>query len=146
MKREKIALKKFQKLVNDAYARGETGLIIWKSSAERDKWGSEEKICVKNAFEVHGFDKEGIAYGTYRNMELSRAIRNAFSCNYQFKLPTDDGKSIAAMVFEINKLLSNNGYFMFACRGMLYKHLNGPIVSIPTYQVIEENSSTIVNY
>lgn len=138
MMTEEVALEKFRQLVRDAKERGETGLLIWKSPEERSQWGkTEEEMYVKNAFEVYGYNQDGEAYGTYRNMELVRAIRNAFECDYQFKLTTVDGKAIAAMTFQIDKLLSIEGHLMFACRSMLYKHLSGPIVSIPSYQVIE---------
>ena len=69
-------------------------------------------------------------------MELSRAIRNAFECGHRLKVSTD-GETVSAMVFQIEEMLSNEGHLMFACRGMLYGHLNGPIVSIPSYQVFE---------
>lgn len=135
---ETTALERFRKIVIEAHEKGEKGLLIWKSPEEREKWGgNEEEMCVTNAFEVHGYAQDGKAYGTYRNMELTRAIRNAFECEYQFKLATVDGKGIAAMAFQIEKLLSIEGHLMFACRGMLYGHLNGPIVSIPSYQVVE---------
>ncbi len=135
---EKMALERFRKIVKEAHENGEIGFLIWKSPKEREKWGGTEKrMWVANAFEVHGYDQDGKAYGTYRTMELTRAIRNAFECEHQFKLTTVDGKSIGAMAFSIDKLLSIEGHLMFACRSILYGHLKGPIVSIPSYQVVE---------
>lgn len=135
---KEITLEKFQKIINETNQKGETGLLIWKDSKERDKWGkNEESMWVENAFEPHGYIKYGKAYGEYRNMELTRAIRNAFNCETQFKLLTKDGNNIAAMAFKIENLLSLKGHFMFAYRSMLYKHLNGPIISIPSYKVVK---------
>ena len=135
---EQVELERFRQLVNEAHQKGETGLLIWKNPEERDKWGgNEDEMWVADAFEVHGYAQDGKAYGNYRNMELTRAIRNAFECEYQFRLATVDGEGLAAMAFQIDKLLSIEGHLMFACRGMFYKHLNGPIVSIPSYQVVE---------
>lgn len=140
MMNEATAMESFRKLVNEAHERGETALLIWKNPEEREKWGGkEEEMWVANAFEVHGFDQDGKAYGNYRNMELTRAMRNAFRCGNQFKLATVDGEGLAAMAFQIDKLLSIEGHMMFAFRGMFYKHLNGPIVSIPSYQELDTN-------
>lgn len=135
---EKMALENLRRIAKEAHEKGQTGLLIWKSPEEREKWGgSEENMWVKDAFEVHGYAQDGSAYGDYRTMELTRAIRNAFECEYQFKLVSMDGKSVGAMAFEIDKLLSIEGHLMFACRGMVFGFLNGPIVSIPSYQVVE---------
>ena len=135
---ETTAMESFRKLVNEAHERGETALLIWKNPEEREKWGGkEEEMCVADAFEVYGFDQDGKAYGNYRNMELTRAMRNAFRCGNQFKLATVDGEGLAAMAFQIDKLLSIEGHMMFAFRGMFYKHLNGPIVSIPSCQKLD---------
>ena len=131
-------LERFRKIVNEAHEKGETSLLIWKNPEERDKWGgNEEKMWVADAFEVHGFNQDGEAYGTYRNMELTRAIRNALRCEHQFSLTSVDGKGLAAMLFQIDKLLSIEGHMMFAFRGMFFKHLNGPIVSFPSCQMVK---------
>lgn len=136
---EEITLEMFRQIVNEAHQKGEIGLLIWKTPEDRLEWGeNEEKMLVRNAFEVHGYKQDGKAYGTYRNMELIRAIRNAFECNYQFRLAkVSDSNALAAIAFQIDNLLSIEGHLMFAFRGMLYKHLNGPIVSIPSCQVVE---------
>lgn len=137
---EKTALEKFRKIIREAQENGETGFLIWKSPEEREKWGgNEEEMWVTDAFEVHGYAQDGEAYGTYRKMELTRAIRNAFECKhkYQFKLDSVDGKCIGAMAFQIDNLLSKKGHLLFACRSMRFGHLNGPIVSIPSYHVVE---------
>lgn len=134
------ALEGFRQLVKEAHARGETGLLIWKNQEERQKWGeNEEQMWVAGAFLVHGFDQDGEAYGEYRNMELTRAMENAFICNQQFRLDTVDGKGLAAMGFQIEKLLSTEGHLMFASRGLFCKHLEGPIISFPSYQKLEIN-------
>ena len=81
---ETTAMESFRKLVNEAHERGETALLIWKNPEEREKWGGkEEEMWVADAFEVYGFDQDGKAYGNYRNMELTRAMRNAFRCGNQ---------------------------------------------------------------
>ena len=140
MMNETTALESFRKLVNEAQKKGETALLIWKNPEEREKWGGkEDEMWVKDAFEVHGFDLDGKAYGSYRTMELTRAMRNAFICNNQLRLATVDGKGLAAMAFQIDKLLSTEGHLMFAFRGVLYKHLNGPIVLLPSCQKVDTN-------
>lgn len=137
MMNEEMTLERLRQFINEIHQKGEKGLLIWKNSEERDKCGENEKdMWVQDAFEVYGYTQEGKAYGNYRDMELSRAIRNAFECGQQLKVSTD-GKTVSAMVFQIEEMLSNEGHLMFACRGMLYGHLNGPIVSIPSYQVFE---------
>lgn len=130
---------RLRQIVSDAYEKGETGLLIWKNPDERSKRGeNEEKIFVENAFELHGYTADGKAYGEYRTMELTRALRNYFEMGCQFRLMTESGENIAAMGFKLENLLSMEGHFKFAYRSLFFKHLNGPIVLFPSCQVVVE--------
>lgn len=141
MRSEENALEKFREIVNEAHENGEKTLLIWKNPEEREKLGgNEEEMWVEGAFEVHGFDQDGKAYGNYRSMELTRAIRNAFRCGqHPVRLTTADGKQLIAMAFQIDKLLAMEGHMLFAFRGIFYGHLNGPIVLIPSCRVVEKH-------
>ena len=69
-------------------------------------------------------------------MELPYAMKNVFEYTGQFKLASVKGNGLAAMGFKIDNLLANEGHMMFAHRSLFFKHLRGPIVSIPSCKVI----------
>lgn len=130
---------RFRQIISEAYNKGEKGIIIWQSPEEREKrGGNEEEIFVDNAFELHGYNTDGEAYGEYRTMELTRAIRNYFRMGNQFKMMDGDGKKVILMAFQLSDLISIKGQFLFAYRFMACKHLNGPIVLFPSCQVVDD--------
>ena len=138
MNTDEKTMKKLRDMLTTIQQQGQIALLIWKSPEERAKWGSDEKeMFVENAFDPIGKNECGIFYGNTRTMELDRAIRGAVTCGSVFVLAQKDGTGLAAKLFHINKLMENEGQLKFACRGMLYGHLNGPIIAYPSYQKVE---------
>lgn len=138
MNTDEKTLKKLRDMLTTIQQQGQIALLIWKSPEERAKWGkSEMEMFVENAFDPIGENEVGMFYGNTRTMELDRAIRGAVTCGSVFELAQKDGTGLAAKLFHINKLMENEGQLKFACRGMLYGHLNGPIIAYPSYQKVE---------
>lgn len=96
----------------------------------------KKEIMVEDAFLLHGKRADGKYYGDYRTIELDRAIREYLECGIFLELNGKDSH-VAAMLFSFEKLLKNDEHLKFACRGMLYGHLNGPIIAYPSYQRVE---------
>ncbi len=135
---EKDTFEEFRKLVIKEKEKGQTAFLIWSSPEERERWGNDEKeMMVEDAFLPHGKRVDGKYYGEYKTMELDRAIRGSLTTGEFLTLQEKDGDGVAAMVFAIDKLLTIEGHLQFACRGMLYGHLNGPIIAYPSYQRVE---------
>lgn len=134
---ENDIFERFRKLVTEEQEKGQTAFLIWSSHEERKNWGNDEKeMMVDNAFSPYGIRSDGKYYGDYRTMELDRAIREYLECGIFLELNGKDSH-VAAMLFSFEKLLKNDKHLKFACRGMLYGHLNGPIIAYPSYQKVE---------
>ena len=127
----------FCTLVKTAYENGEHSILIWKNEEERAKCGkNEEKMIVKGVWAIEGISSDGEPYGQDANMELPYAIEMVLEYNGQFKLASLNGNGIGAMGFKIENLLANEGHMMYAHRRIFFKHLNGPIVSIPSCRIV----------
>ena len=127
----------FRNLVKTAHQSGEHSLLIWKNEEERANWGNnEEKMIVQGVWVKEGIGSDGEPYGQWANMELPYAMKNVFEYTGQFNLASVKGNGLAAMGFKIDNLLANEGHMMFAHRSLFFKHLRGPIISIPSCKVI----------
>ena len=132
-----LTFEDFCNLVKTAQKNGEHSILIWKNEEERALWGdNEEKMIVQGVWVKEGIASDGEPYGQYVNMELPYAIKNVFEYSGQFRLASVKGNGLAAMGFKIDNLLNNKGHMDFAHRGLFFKHLKGPIVSIPSCKVI----------
>lgn len=132
-----LTFEDFGNLVKTAHQNGEHYILIWKNEEERAAWGdNEEKMIVQGVWVKEGIASDGEPYGRDVNMELPYAMKNVFEYSGQFKLASVNGNGLAAMGFKIENLLTNEGHMDFAHRGLFFKHLKGPIVSIPSCKVI----------
>ena len=100
----------FCSLVKTAYQNGDNFILVWKNEEERAAWcDNEEKVfSLKTVFEYIG----------------------------QFRLTSARGNGIAAMGFKIENLLTYESNIKFTHGVLVFNHLKGPIVSIPSCRVI----------
>ena len=132
-----LTFDEFSALVKTAHKNGEHYILIWKSEVERERCGkNEEKMIVNGVWAIEGISSDGEPYGQDANMELPYAIEKVLEYNGQFRLASLNGNGIAAMGFKIENLLANEGHMMYAHRRIFFRHLNGPIVSIPSCRIV----------
>lgn len=134
-----LTFEEFCALVKTAHENGEHSILIWKNEEERAKWGAdEEKMIVRGVWVKEGIASDGEPYGQDANLELPYAMEKVLEYSGQFRLASVNGNGLAAMGFKIENLLANEGHMMFAHRGVFFRHLNGPIVSIPSCKVLSD--------
>jgi len=131
-----ITEEKFREILERADEQGQSAILMWRNPEERVKQGADEsKMWVENAFA--GGIKDGEPYGEYKEMALISAMEKYLELGIRFGVLTEGGVSPVVVGFKIKDLLYNRDDFRYAYSSIYWKYVNGPIVLIPSGEVVE---------